>query len=387
MWAAMHVLQVVPYFAPAWAYGGPPKVMWEEARALVARGHDLEVFTTDVLDETRRADAPRSRVEEGVLVHRFENVSNWLAYHHYRFLPRGFPAALRAAKPDVIHLSEMRHELAIGAWWLARKRDIPLVVSAHGTLPIRTGPKAIARRAYDRRWVLPMVRGATALLAQTAHEAQLYRAFGGRDEQVHLLPLGVDDPPPPTDEPVELGVPHGAPFLLFLGRISPLKGVTRLIRAFGAVADAHPDVHLVIAGRDDAGGLADARAAADATGFANRIAFPGPIYGPARFNAYRRAKAFAIVPTHFEETSLASLEAASVGTPLVVGEEADVPFLDEFGAGFRVAAGGDVRPALDAALGAEHSSAGEGARRMIAERHRWPVVAERLESVMEDGLR
>jgi glycosyltransferase involved in cell wall biosynthesis len=381
----MHVLQVVPYYAPAWAYGGPPKVMWEEARALAARGHDVEVFTTDAHDEASRSGAPRSRTEEGVLVHRFENVSNWLAYHHYRFLPRGLASALRSARPDVIHLSEVRHELAIGAWWLARAHDVPLVVSAHGTLPVRTGAKAQLRRLYDRRWVLPMIRNAAALLAQTAHEAELYRACGAPHDRVHLLPLGVDDPEPAGPTP-DLGVPPDVPVVLFLGRISPLKGVDRLIRAFAKVAVAHPDAHLVVAGRDD-GALAGAQALAAELGVDGRVRFPGPIYGAARFDAYRRATVFAITPNHFEETSLASLEAAAVGTPLVVGEEADLPYLDEFGAGRRVGAGQDPAQAIDDVLAGDHRALGQRAREMVERRHRWPVVAERLEAVLQDAAR
>lgn len=358
--------------------------MWEEARALVARGHVVEVFTTDALDETSRSRAPRSNTEDGVLVHRFENLSNWLAYHHYRFLPRGFLRALRNAAPDAIHLSEMRHELAIGAWRLARRHQVPLLVSAHGTLPVRTGPKAIVRRAYDLKWVLPMVRGAAALLAQTAHEADLYRQFGARDDRIHLLPLGIDDPPAATGELLDLGVPEDAPFLLFLGRISPLKGVTRLIAAFLSIAARHPDLHLVIAGRDDSGGLAEAKALAATSPFGRRVTFPGPIYGAARFDAYRRARGFVMVPTHFEETSLASLEAASVATPLLVTEQADVPYLDEFKAGIRVAHDGDVAPGLEALVGGDRRAMGDAARRMIEERHRWSVVAERLEEILVD---
>lgn len=358
--------------------------MWEEARALATRGHLVEVFTTDALDETHRSDAPRSSTEEGVLVHRFENVSNWLAYHHYRFSPRGFRSALRAVAPDAIHLSEMRHELAIGAWGLARRRGVPLLVSAYGTLPLRSGWKATARRVYDRRWVLPMIRGASALLAQTAHEQRVYAEFGGLDRQIHLLPLGVDDPPPPADIEVDLGVPEGVPFLLFLGRISPLKGVVRLVDAFSAIAARHPDLHLVIAGRDDSGGLAEATAAAVRGGAASRISFPGPLYGDLRYVAYRRAHAFVIVPTHFEETSLASLEAASVGTPIVVGEEADMPFLTDFDAGFRVPAGADAADALDAVVDADRQALGAGAEKMVRERHRWDVVATRFEDILRE---
>ena len=53
----MRILQVTPYFAPAWAYGGPPRVMTDYAVGLAALGHQVDVFTTDVLDAEHRAGA------------------------------------------------------------------------------------------------------------------------------------------------------------------------------------------------------------------------------------------------------------------------------------------------------------------------------------------
>lgn len=378
------VLQVVPYFAPAWSYGGPPKVMWEEAKALADLGHAVTVFTTDTLGK-ERSTTPSPSLEDGVLVHRFRNVSNWLAFHKYRFTPRGFVGALRSVDAGVLHLSEVRHELAIGAWSAARRRDLPIIVSAHGTLPRRSGPKAAIRIAYDRRFVTPMIRSAAALLAQTRHEAALYLEAGADPAAVHLLPLGTSDPPAP-DNPDILDVPGDAKVILFLGRIHPLKGCARLIDGFAAVAPRHPDWFLVLAGRDD-GDLERCRQRAISLGIEDRVRFPGAIYGDARYDAYRRADLFAITPTHFEETSLASLEAASVATPLLLSEEAEAPYLEEFGAGRCTPAGANIADDLDELLGADLALAGQRASKMIEERHRWQVVGITLDDIVTGAAR
>jgi glycosyltransferase involved in cell wall biosynthesis len=183
----------------------------------------------------------------------------------------------------------------------------------------------------------------------------------------------------------ELGLPDAVPVILFLGRIHRLKGVDRLLRAFARIAPHHADAHLVIAGRDD-GALPDLRRLASALGVEARVRFPGPIYGDARYNAYRRADLFAITPTHFEETSLASLEAASVGTPLLLGGEAEAPFLDEYAAGWTVEPGSDVAAVLDLALSGDLVTAGANASRMIQERHGWDAVGKQLAEIL-GGLR
>jgi glycosyltransferase involved in cell wall biosynthesis len=380
---ALDILEVVPYWAPAWAYGGPPKVMSEEARELVRRGHHVRAFTTDALDEHHRVEGPLVAVEDGVDVHRFPNLSNWLAYHRYRFQPRGMRRALRSIRPDVVHLSELRHELAILSWREAKRRGLPFVVSAHGTLPRQSGFKARIKREYDRLFVDGMLRGSAAVFAQTAHEARLYADYGVDEAAVHVVPLGTDEPPPPTAEgSPDLGVPDGARVVLFLGRIHRLKGVARLITAFASVAHEHDDTWLVIAGRDD-GGQADAEALAHQLGIGERVTFPGAIYGAPRFDAYRRASLFAITPIHFEETSLASLEAASVGTPLLLGAEAEAPFLTEYSAGALVAAGDDIAPSLNELLSRDLTDAGRNAARMVQERHVWSTVGEVVETIFE----
>lgn len=375
------VLQVVPYFAPAWSFGGPPKVMWEEARALAKLGHDVAVLTTDAFGNHERVVTPSPSLECGVCVHRFRNVSNQLAFHKYRFTPRGFFKAIRHEPADILHLSEVRHELAIGAWRAARRRGIPLLVSAHGTLPRRTGPKAALRAVYDAKFVTPMLRGAAGLLAQTGHERDAYLEFGVEPHRIHLLPLGTESPPA-TSGSIPFDVPGEAKVILFLGRIHRLKGVRRLLRSFAAIAPEHDDAYLVIAGRDD-GDLAPCIALAEELGVTSRVRFPGPIYGDARYDAYRRADLFAITPIHFEETSLASLEAAAVGTPLFLSDEAEAPFLERYDAGFRVPAGEDPADYLRIALATDLAAAGRRAKTMIDERHQWGVVGQLLSELVD----
>src|SRR3954468_3525666 len=87
----LRVLQVTSYYAPAWAYGGPPRVMTDFAAGLVARGNDVTVFTTDVFDGERRA-TPRRETLDGVRVRRFPNVSNSLAWGSKKYLPPGLVA-------------------------------------------------------------------------------------------------------------------------------------------------------------------------------------------------------------------------------------------------------------------------------------------------------
>ncbi len=50
----MRILHIIPYFYPAWAYGGTCRAAWELARALVRNGQQSVFLTTDELDSQQR---------------------------------------------------------------------------------------------------------------------------------------------------------------------------------------------------------------------------------------------------------------------------------------------------------------------------------------------
>ena len=136
----MRILQVTPYFAPAWAYGGPPRVMYDYAVGLVRLGHEVRVLTTDVLDGDRRA-GPRHELLGGAEVTRFANLSNSLAWRRKKYLPLALPAALarEVARYDVVHATDTRTFLTAAAQLGSGLRGVPFCLSAHGSRPPRRG--------------------------------------------------------------------------------------------------------------------------------------------------------------------------------------------------------------------------------------------------------
>jgi len=385
----MKVLQVTPYFAPAWAYGGPPRVMHDYAVGLAARGHTVDVFTTDVLDDARRAQPPIEQME-GVRVRRFPNLSNDLAWRSKKYLPRGFAAAVfrEARNYDIVHATDARTYLTAAASLAARTQRVPFCLSAHGSLPSSTGLRGAVKRAYDAVLVRPMLRNAALLLAQTEHEEWLYAQFGAPVSSVQRLPLPL---PPIGVEPAEvrgefrtrLGVDADVRLLLFLGRINHLKGVDVLVRSVEPLLGA--GVVLALVGRDD-GELAALRHEFAPLLADGRVRLGGAIYGRDRFAAYVDADVFCLTPRHWEETSVAALEAAACGTPIVVTEQADVPGIQAAGGGLVVPNDeGAIREAVRAVL-ARSNEMGASARAHVLAQHDRRVVVDRLEQLLQDAI-
>jgi len=385
----VRILQVTPYFAPAWAYGGPPRVMYQFARGLAARGRRVTVYTTDVLDAETRAGPAREWMD-GVEVRRFANVSNTLAWRTKKYIPPGLLARLArdVRDYDVVHITDTRTALVAAAYLATRAFGVPLCVSAHGSLPGSHGLRGRIKDGYDAVFVRPMLGRAALLLAQTTHEAQLYRQFGGRDEAVRMLPLPLERSPKmirpePGAFRTLTGIPEGEPVALFLGRIHRLKGLDFLIESIEPLL-ADGAMTLVVAGRDDGQWteIADRWRSMLASG---RIRLAGPMYGDERFAAYADADVFCLTPPHWEETSLASLEAAAAGTPVVVTEQAEIPGLTEADAGLVVA---HDRHAVRSAV--EHTVArsvemGVAARALMERQHDPEAVVARLERYLDEA--
>jgi glycosyltransferase involved in cell wall biosynthesis len=359
--------------------------MHDFAVGLAARGHEVDVMTTDVLDETNRA-APAREVMDGVRVRRFPNLSNDLAWRTKKYLPRGLLSTLArdVGRYDAVHVTDSRTYLTAASFLTSTARRTPLCLSAHGSLPGSSGLRGAVKGVYDAALVRPMLRRAALLLAQTEHEAALYREFGGGDGAVRLLPL----PLPPIPGRIasrqgsfrtNLGLATDVRLLLFLGRINRLKGVDTLVEALAPALDSK--TVLVLVGRDD-GHLAVLQQRFAALFAGGRVRFAGPLYGDDRFVAYADADVFCLTPTHWEETSVAALEAAACGTPVVISEQADIPGLQEAGGGFvvplREAA---IREAVRAALDAGPAM-GLRARQHVERQHAADAVVSRLEQYL-----
>lgn len=383
----MRILQVTPYFAPAWAYGGPPRVMYDYATGLVARGHEVSVLTTDVLDARERA-RPKHEQLAGIDVLRLPNVSNALAWKRKKYVPRGLVRELarRVGDADVVHVTDTRTYLTAAAYATTRARGVPLCLSPHGSLPGSVGLRGAVKRAYDRVLVRPMLERAALLLAQTDHEADLLRAWGGSKDAIRLLPLPLDLEDLSRVERGQLrqrlGIGPETRVILFLGRIHWLKGLDVLIDAVGALLGS--DTVLVVVGRDDGQWAALTEHHRDLLD-SGRIRFAGPLYDRDRLAAYADADVFCLTPRHWEETSVAALEAAASGVPVVVTEQADIPGLSASGGGFVVPLdAAAIRGAVEQAL-ANRERMGALARSHVRAQHARDAVVARLESYLSEA--
>jgi glycosyltransferase involved in cell wall biosynthesis len=333
----LKILFVIPYFVPAWGFGGPTRLAFSYAKELVKMGHKVTVYTSDVFDGKSRI-IKRHNFLDGIEVFYLRNLSNYLAWRKI-FLPLGFPGLLRKTIKDfdIIHCFDFRTFQNIWVYKYALKNKIPYVISVLGQISRGEGFRKPIKLLYDYLWGREVLNGAFLVFAQNDHEKEDLIKFGIKENKIVLLPLGLDFSefktlPKKGNFRQKYGIKKDDFLILFVGRIHYFKGIDFIIRALPEIKKKIKNTKLVVIGRDD-GYLNSLKILVKEKKLEDSVIFTGPIYEQGRIMAYRDADVFIITPRLFEETSLASLEAAASGTPIIVNYQCQVPYLDQYKAG------------------------------------------------------
>ena len=357
----MRILHVVPTYLPATRYGGPIFAVHGLCRALAARGHQVEVFTTNV-DGEGISDVPLGMAVErdGVNVHYFAST-----LRRVYFSPSMRTALLRRIDDfDLVHAHSVFLWPTAQAARAAHAAHVPYLISPRGMLV----PELVRSRSrfVKKAWITLVERRnfahASAIHFTSERELDDARRLHVPIPRAVVVPNGIDLPPLP-DVVREKGL------VLFLGRVNWKKGVDRLIDAVQRV----PNARLIVAGRSEGETLVAG----------SRVTFAGEVLGEEKQELLSRADVL-VLPSLSENFGNVVLEAMACATPVIVtpgvGLAAD---LRASGAGL-VAEGDPASLALaiervlsDAELRAEMGRRG---RALVESRFTWARVAAEMES-------
>lgn len=314
----MHVLNVVSVIA-AKEGGGNGERATQLSRALSEAGVRTTVLSLAV------GDAAARQPHLGMA-----NLVTVPAFNRRYQVPQPSRSAIRelVQSADIVQSIGYWSLLGVAVCSEARAARIPYVISPAGALPIfgrsRT-IKRLFRAAIGRR----LVSQASGWVAITPNEVGDFVEYGVEERLVRVFPNGVsevDFAPGGVRFRDAMGLPD-APFLLFVGRLNPIKGPDLLLEAFAALAAKYADLHLVFAGPDEGMGAQLAQYAATA-GLGARVHLVGFVSGQIKANAYREA-ALLVVPSRSEAMSIVAVEAGICGTPALMTDQCGLSELAE----------------------------------------------------------
>ena len=382
----LRILHVVPYYEQAWAYGGIPRLATTMTRALARRGHHVTVCTTDVRDNRSRASTTASN-DHGIDVKVFPNLSNAIAYHLQFFTPIGLRRYMRrsAAAFDIAHLHACHNLPGVIAASELTRAGVPYIVSPNGTArPIER--RVRAKQLFALTAGRSMLPGAAKVVAVSRSEAVQLRDLGVDDLQIAQIPNPIDE----TEferSPDRYGYRRRMsladdPVVLFLGKLTPRKGVVDLIQAFAGLSN--PAIRLIVAGNDMGSG-AGIIALVRRLGLEARVIRTGLLTGSDRLDALAAADVV-VYPSRDEIFGLVPLEALLAGTPVVVCNDSGCgEVISSVGGGLAVRPGDveTLRRAIETILGARDEWRWRAAAAAATVRRRFgsEVVCDQLESL------
>lgn len=360
--------------------GGTAERTFQMSRALALTGVKCTILTTDIgLTAERISQLGEVRVVALPCISK--------RFFVVKFSWRQLKAMV--ASVDVIHLMGHWSMLNVLVAILARQTGTPYVVCPAGEL-LLFGRSRWIKLLFNRIFGYWIVRGAAAHIAVTPDEIPAYARYGVDASQVTVIPNGILE----VDFSVEganqfaesfgLGV---VPFILFMGRLNPIKGPDLLLEAFCSISHRHSELRLVFAGPD--GGLLDSlQKMARERGLSDRVHFIGYISGRDKAEAYRAAELL-VIPSRQEAMSIVVLEAGIVGTPVLLTNRCGFDEVATVGGGQVVPATANALAAgLDSLLADRLALQDMGARLQthVRQNFTWDVIVGRFQDLYQQIL-
>jgi glycosyltransferase involved in cell wall biosynthesis len=356
-------------------------------------GHKVSVWTLEGFPETSpairlsppvemnvfQAEPPAKLGRSAEMSRQLRNSSSPDIYHLHgawlRAMHYGAGEALRRNRPYVLEVMGMYEPWQLRSKWL-RKR--------------------IARWWFQDR----ILRGAACLHVNSKQEAKYIRDLGFKPP-IAVIPVGVDmeeitrrkEMPPDSPWP-EL---EGKPYVLFLSRLHPKKGLELLIRSWARIRKTQfenmkaesgkrkaEDWRLVIAGTGD---LAYAKLCKDLAvelGFANECIWTGHVDERQKSWLFSHAHCY-VLPTASENFGNVIAEALAHGTPVITTCHTPWSDVGKHGCGWIVDnTEYEICGALRAALNLDASARrnmGDSGERLVRDHYSLQSVLEKINAV------
>ncbi len=256
----------------------------------------------------------------------------------------------------------------------------------------------VDHQVYQRLFV-PSFRHLHQVIANSHNTANLAVAAGVAAERIEIIHPGTELPSIERDEATsrfrsrhDISAAH---LLLFVGRVTPRKGLLRFVEnSLPAVLEAEPDTCLVVVGDHPAQGLAaygsELQAVTEGVerlGLSESLRFLGEVSDDELIDAYSAADVlvFPLVPTpgDVEGFGMVAIEAAATGTPTVAFAVGGVVDAVADGQSGRLVPDGDYAGFTQAILDLlEKPAALSKSSRGFAERFAWPRYHRHLAEVL-----
>ncbi len=317
-------------------------------RKFVELGHDVTAFSMNT------GDLPTREIIKGVEVHRpkitnasrvlpllSKDIGGWgteVKYFSDLFMYNVLSASKLAN--SLVRKEECEFDLVCYHDWLNSiagmmvkdELAIPCVFHVHSTEWGRSADGSSMISALEKE----SARSSDGIITVSYAMKKDLSQHGWPEEKIHVIWNGIDpvryDPKKVKRTSVvglrdNYGLKEDERMILFVGRLTWVKGMRNLIQAMAHVLSEYPDTKLVILGRGEEQG--DIMELAKRLNIADRIFYRFEFVPEDERILHYAAADLCVFPSIYEPFGIVSLEAMSMEKPLVVGASGVVGFKEQ----------------------------------------------------------
>jgi glycosyltransferase involved in cell wall biosynthesis len=331
----LRVLNVTQSYYPFLDKGGPTVKVRALARGMAGCGHPATVLSADLGLDSDKKNAIHAiptrwgyeAQEDGVATIYLRTLAR------YRSLTWNPGAAAfcreRLSEFEVAHIYGLYDLIGPRVARECRRIGRPYVVEPMGMfLPIVRSLRL--KRFYHDALGGRMLRGASCVIATSEQERQEFLQGGIAESKIVVRRNGIEIPeqfPPAGWFRSQWKIATDAKVVLFLGRLVSKKSPDLMVQVFARWNQRGNGARgsvLVMAGPEEGAGMRrHLEGIAAQMGLNGNVVFTGPIYGDAKWAAYRDADVF-VLPSQNENFGNTAAEAVASGTPVLVTDRCGI---------------------------------------------------------------
>jgi Glycosyltransferase len=326
------VLQVTNVYYPELKFGGPPLKIHLFNCGLRARDFSISVITFHSEKHFAKESTEFDRIPVQYLPWVGRGFKQW---------PLRFDLLSTAVRQaDIIHCYGLYNLLCPIAAWYARKFRKPYLIEPLGMFAPR-GRSIFLKKQYHRCFTSWMALHASRIVASSETEKQDLESLAA-DTAVVVRRNGIDLAaferlPEPESFRMKYNIGANTRIILYLGRISPIKNLQELIRAFHMARPS--DSVLLLAGPAlEPSYAAKLRALIASLNLQAAVQLIGPLYGEDKLAAFAATDLF-VLPSLSESFGNAAAEAVAAGVPVLLTETCGIASMIHRRAGLAVPLG------------------------------------------------
>lgn len=302
--------------------GGPSNTIYWMAKALAGKGIEVSIAATNVGAENK------------VEANRWLSTSyGKVIYHSARMeqLPLRMIATATGLvrRHDCIHLNSLFYPPSLVVAAVAAVLKKPVVWSCRGNL----GEQALAISAWKKKPVLWLIKhflsgSRVTFHATSVEESGHIRRVLGPGARIVEIPNFLELPE------ILPHVEENPPYLLYVGRIHPVKALDNLLTALALSKQfSGSTLVLKVAGDDNNDHGKKLKKLANELGLQHKIVFTGHVEGEVKQRLYANAR-FTVLPSHTENFGNVVVESLAQGTPVIAAQGTPWKMLETEKAGF-----------------------------------------------------